>query len=113
MGINDDMERIDRNIKKAEKKIEDIENRSIAYDVCSFLKKVIITLTTIMFFLIIICVIESVAIIYLINSTTTVKTVDSSETNYSMENENGINTFVGGDNIGEINNNKKEENQNH
>ena len=110
MGINDDMERIDRNIKNAEKKIIDIENRSIAYDICSFLKKVIITLTTIIFILIIICVIEFVTIIYLFNSTTTVETVDSSETSYSMENENGINNFVGGDNIGEINNNKENAN---
>lgn len=108
MGISDDMERIDRNIKNAEKKILDIENRSIAYDVCLFLKKVVITLTTLMFLLIVICVFEAVAIIYLVNSTSTVETVDSSETSYSMENENGINTFVGGDNIGEINNNKKE-----
>ena len=36
-------------LQEIEKKIEDIENRSIAYDVCLFLKKVIITLTTIMF----------------------------------------------------------------
>ena len=112
MGFNDDIARISKNVEKAEEKVNEIEQKSLAWELLEDKKKLIHRMSIAIILLIIFSIIEFGIVLTLLIDTTRIDTSEETTTSYNMENENGINNFVGGDNSGEINNSIPKEEKN-
>ena len=113
MSVKDDLRKVEGKIGSIKQNVEDINSPSMELlryannrEKMEFkIIKLLIVLLTIMTLLLA----GSIGyIIYLLNDIETVTTTETvNEEKVEMDNNSGINNYIGGDNSGEINNNKE------